>query len=373
MRIKQGIIVLIIAIICGLTAALMVSRYITTLRNTTEKTTAPLAQKRNTENVDEPKHSRFSRDIPQGMRAVSVSVNEVSGVSRRIRAGDTVDVIATTAIPNDRSGKLSRIIIESVEVLDVTVQHNQTGRSRITQNKWTVVLLVKPFQAAALIAAEAAGKLNLLVRNPQDKNQAGKKEVFYSGQNGIAAYEPAETHKNDIPLLITHGMRAVTIEVKVTDGVGGILKQGDRVDVMLTSPFDYFSTESGSETTGTAGLVTGIHMASKIIMQDVEILSVDKADGKIPKSVSILVSPANAEKLSVIMDATKKSSIRLISRNPDDHEKISTSGQLLIELLTQKREYSSVDVIRGNRVYKRKFYRNSSTNGNTKHDAENQP
>lgn len=373
MRIRQGIIVLIIAIICGLTATLMLSRYVATIKNGTEKNTAPLVQKRNTKNVDELKSPRFSRDIPQGMRAVSVSVDEVSGVSRKIRAGDIVDVTATTAIPDDKSGKLSRIIIESVEVLDVTVQHNQTGRSRITQNKWTVVLLVKPFQAAALIAAEATGKLNLLVRNPKDKNHVGKKEVFYSGQNGIVAYEPSETPESDIPLLITHGMRAVTIEVKVTDGIGGILKQGDRVDVMLTSPFDYFSTESGSETTGTAGLVTGIHMASKIIMQDVEILSIDKAGGKIPKSVSILVSPADAEKLSVIMDATKKSSIRLIIRNPNDHEKIATSGQLLIELLTQKREYSSVDVIRGNRVYKRKFYRNSSTTGDIKDDAENQP
>ena len=43
--------------------------------------------------------------IPDGMRAVSIPVDEVTGVSRRVHRGDRVDVIAVSAVPNEDGGR----------------------------------------------------------------------------------------------------------------------------------------------------------------------------------------------------------------------------------------------------------------------------
>ena len=42
---------------------------------------------------------RMSYTVPSGKRAISVSVNEVSGVSGFIRPSDRIDVVATVNIP----------------------------------------------------------------------------------------------------------------------------------------------------------------------------------------------------------------------------------------------------------------------------------
>ena len=68
------------------------------------------------------------------------------------------------------------------------------------------------------------------------------------------------------------------------------------------------------------------------------------------------ITPEQAEVLTVATDSTAKSIIRLLLRNPEDTERVVTKGQLLIELLTEKREYTSVEVFRGTEQKTRKFF-----------------
>jgi Flp pilus assembly protein CpaB len=167
--------------------------------------------------------------------------------------------------------------------------------------------------------------------------------------------------------LIPEGMRAVTLETRAVDGIGGRIMRGDHVDVVLTCPFSYFETSTNDESIGVKGVVSATRMGSRILVQNAEVLCVDRGDGDWSPSgvssarrtldtVTLLVSPRDAERLTVAQDATKKSTVRLISRNPEDGMCADTEGQLLMELLTQKRQYSSVDVIRGNIVSQNKFY-----------------
>ena len=55
--------------------------------------------------------------IPQGHRAVTVGVNEVAGVAGFIAPNNRVDVVLTTAIPNNPNDTVTKIILQNVPVL----------------------------------------------------------------------------------------------------------------------------------------------------------------------------------------------------------------------------------------------------------------
>jgi len=375
MRKLRGIIVLVIAIVLGLTAAGLARWYLKTVSH------KPLVHTVTQQDSGKPKPGitpvGFTSRIPTGMRAVNISVDQVAGVSRGLARGDLVDVIATTALPGQSSSRVSRIILQSVEVFDITDDAGDTPKVyRKNSGAWIVTLLMSVKQATTLSAARGAGQISLLLRNPEDKTAGGAQDVAFTQREGVLPYELSMPVESGLQELIPAGMRAFTIKAKSTDTIGNALKPGDRVDIMLTCPFSYFET-SGDESAGAEGKVSKTHLASRILLQNVEILGIGErikgmevgtSSAGDSDSVTLLLSPEDAEKLTVAIDATEKSQTRLLLRNPKDHAQAETSGQLLIELLTQKREYMSIDVIRGNNVTRRKFYRSNSQNAGNKEE-----
>jgi pilus assembly protein CpaB len=108
--------------------------------------------------------------IPQGMRAVAVHVDELTGLSRFILPGMHVDVISTGAQGGQSSqGMIARTILQNIEVFS-------TGDSiaRDTKDKLSGApvfnLLVSPQQAEVLSQAVAQTKIELVLRNPLDKD-----------------------------------------------------------------------------------------------------------------------------------------------------------------------------------------------------------
>src|SRR3972149_3290795 len=55
--------------------------------------------------------------IPEGMRAVSVRVNEVVGVAGYVLPGNRVDVVATQSPTDKRSDTTSKVVLSNVQVL----------------------------------------------------------------------------------------------------------------------------------------------------------------------------------------------------------------------------------------------------------------
>jgi pilus assembly protein CpaB len=107
--------------------------------------------------------------IPPGMRAASVKVNEVSGISGFITPGSKVDII--TVMENqreERGGKEAFTLLEDVEVLAIaqTMDHKDTKPTLVN----TVTLLVNPVQAERLTLASTEGQLQLSLRNYQDRD-----------------------------------------------------------------------------------------------------------------------------------------------------------------------------------------------------------
>lgn len=107
--------------------------------------------------------------IPEGMRAMSVKVDEVIGVSGFIAPGSFVDVVATV-MDNGMNQSTSRIILQGVKVL-ASGKQVENGRDGGPVEVRTVSLLVTPEQAEALALASTAGKLQLVMRNSTDNKE----------------------------------------------------------------------------------------------------------------------------------------------------------------------------------------------------------
>ncbi len=121
--------------------------------------------------------------------------------------------------------------------------------------------------------------------------------------------------------LIPPGMRAVTVAVDVVSGVGGFVLPKTRVDVLAIVAPSGKREEAGT----------------KMILQNIQVLAIDQTYKKSDddqavtvKSVTVLVSPAEAEKLALVGNEAK---LQLTLRNSADHELHSTEGVQLSQLL----------------------------------------
>lgn len=106
--------------------------------------------------------------ITEGMRAVSVRVNEVIQVAGFVMPGTRVDVFVTIDPPPGRSGgKITKIVLENVTVLTVN-QIVQTAPNGEPVTASVATMLVSPEDAEKLIYAASQGQIQLGLRNTLD-------------------------------------------------------------------------------------------------------------------------------------------------------------------------------------------------------------
>ena len=104
--------------------------------------------------------------IEPSMRASSIEVDKVSGVSGFVLPGDRVDVILTVKRPGSAQDAVAKTILQNIEVLAAGEKTQQKGDKVITVQ--AVTLLVDPEGAQDLALARSEGKLHLALRNPTD-------------------------------------------------------------------------------------------------------------------------------------------------------------------------------------------------------------
>ena len=107
--------------------------------------------------------------IPEGMRAVSVRVNEVVGVAGYVLPGNRVDVVATQSPTEARSDTMSKVVLSNVQVLTAGTRMEQSQEDTQPTQVTVVTLLVNPEQAERLALASTEGKIQLALRNPLDQ------------------------------------------------------------------------------------------------------------------------------------------------------------------------------------------------------------
>jgi pilus assembly protein CpaB len=109
----------------------------------------------------------LSITIPEGMRAVSVEVDEVVGVAGFVLPGTRVDVLATVMPGTDRTQTTTRIILQNVRALAADQRYQQEIEGD-PQYVTVVTLLVTPTEAEALTLAATEGRIQLALRNTLD-------------------------------------------------------------------------------------------------------------------------------------------------------------------------------------------------------------
>ena len=128
------------------------------------------------------------RRLTLGLRAVSISIDRVKGVSGLIEPGDRVDVIAVPPRVGNETPRATTIL-RGVLVL---AMGGQTESARATpspdnQNTTTVTLAVTPKQADLLALADVNTTLRLALRPPQEPVRAYPAEPL---QLGVTPQQP---------------------------------------------------------------------------------------------------------------------------------------------------------------------------------------
>lgn len=110
--------------------------------------------------------------ISEGMRAVSVRVNEVIQVAGFVMPGTHVDVFVTIEPPEGQSGgPMTKLVLENVTVLTAN-QIIQTAANGEPTSATVVTMLVTPDDAEKLIHAANKGQIQLGLRNTLDMDSA---------------------------------------------------------------------------------------------------------------------------------------------------------------------------------------------------------
>jgi pilus assembly protein CpaB len=132
--------------------------------------------------------------VPEGMRAITIEVNEFSGVAGLLTPGCHVDVLATIQSNNKQ---LTRAIVQDVKVTAVgqhlTAQDSQKqDPNQPPQITRSITVLVTLEQAEAIELATATGRPRLVLRSARDQTIARSA--------GVTLGELCGTHADNQPL-----------------------------------------------------------------------------------------------------------------------------------------------------------------------------
>ena len=117
----------------------------------------------------------LSAVIPEGYRAMTVKVDDVVGVSGFIMPGSFVDVVAVIVPPGANGANvdpISKIVLQNIKVLASGAKIDSPQNQREPTSVNAVTLQVTPGQAEKLVLATSQGKLQLVMRNYGDQDSA---------------------------------------------------------------------------------------------------------------------------------------------------------------------------------------------------------
>lgn len=108
--------------------------------------------------------SGLNYNIPQGKRAITVKVDEISGVAGYIKEGNCVDIIVSLILEDKTSDPPAKIEKTILAYQNITVL--KTGSKNTDKNSAysNVTLAMTPEQAVSLYYAQLSGRVTLVLR-----------------------------------------------------------------------------------------------------------------------------------------------------------------------------------------------------------------
>jgi pilus assembly protein CpaB len=130
--------------------------------------------------------------ITEGMRAVSIRVNEVVGVAGFVVPGTRVDVLVTVKGQGQQQESQTRAVLSNVQVLTAGTRYDQERATKEGKPIPTgvVTLLLTPPDAEKLTLASEEGRITLALRNPLDTEPTVTEGTKFSALLGKPSAPP---------------------------------------------------------------------------------------------------------------------------------------------------------------------------------------
>lgn len=130
----------------------------------------------------------LSWNIPEGMRGVSVFVNEDSIFSSQLRVGDRIDLVGSFKSEKDDGKQIasSMIIVQNAEVLAIGSERVEQKNTQEMSGKAeeegsqprTVTLAVTPQDSEKVVFASDFGEFSIILRGHGDKDKTNTRGIL---------------------------------------------------------------------------------------------------------------------------------------------------------------------------------------------------
>lgn len=127
--------------------------------------------------------------IRPSMRAISLQIDQVTGVSGFVLPGDRVDVLVTIDNAAGNGVAVTKTALQNAEVLAAGTTTEEKNKRTITTQ--AVTLLVDPAGAEAVALGQAQGKIHLVLRNPVDQELVDVRPTDTRSILGMQQQKPA--------------------------------------------------------------------------------------------------------------------------------------------------------------------------------------
>ena len=127
--------------------------------------------------------------LPDGKRAASVRINDVSGVAGFIKPNDTVDVLITRqAIGENRDAQVTDVLLQNIRVIAMDQQAaNKDAQPAVAR---VATLEVVPLDAQKLALGQQIGSLSLVLRKPGEEQNVTYVDTVSLDDLRYGAYGP---------------------------------------------------------------------------------------------------------------------------------------------------------------------------------------
>lgn len=197
--------------------------------------------------------------VPQGLRAITIEVNEFSGLANLVAPGCHVDVVATIQ-PSNGEEMVSRTIVQDVKVTAVGQRvtrnidpHDDAQAQQQQQAFRSVTLLTTPQEAEAIQLANTVGRPWLLLRGGKDDAKVETSGITLASLRGKGAAidhkDPFIAVSNPMPTSISPTTRPGD-QVALNTRTVQVIRGGNEstVAIPLPTPGDNVITDTSSDT-----------------------------------------------------------------------------------------------------------------------------
>lgn len=154
--------------------------------------------------------------VKDGMRAVTVRVDDVRGVAGFILPGDFVDIILIGDDSSLRHEGYSETLLQHVKVL--AIDQVVSERQEHPTVAKAVTVEVTPEQAQKLLLASNVGKLSLVLRQPGDLNPSPDRRVTERDLGNTPPAEPVHVAAPQPAPVVAKAPEADTVVVTIVRG-----------------------------------------------------------------------------------------------------------------------------------------------------------